>query len=433
MHYLTLKSRNMKVHSVWVIKVLTVLILLTLDADGVTKGHGIIVSHQLSLYHANVTWEHAFTACQEMSSFLAMPVTRDEVNACQEIIGPREHVWVGEYAYHTPWMYPTGCYRSNGSQYTRIKNNDLATCKRICGDSDMLISKYKCVCVEKASDVAARENLSECDVTCYDNGRYNCGGNVFLHYSTYTQTKQESSGNNCGMYERSNYVADFRILARNCEARHPSLCMSYDDVANKTWLYPLRDYNGTVLYLRYDEAEDLCKRNGSLLAAPTTLHELIKKAEDPIRYWIGARRKTAYVQSIEGLPASITDPTCLYIMRLSSRVTDYRRKECHQPSSYLCRTNASTMTNSTDGDSHSSKKEDRVVTIAIISTVIAVLIVLILFVIVRSKRIKLGRNCCLVTTNTHTENILLQLTEHADYYHDNLDKGANRPFTDLKN
>ncbi|XP_021371755.1 uncharacterized protein LOC110462218 isoform X3 [Mizuhopecten yessoensis] len=401
MHYLTLKSRNMKVHSVWVIKVLTVLILLTLDADGVTKGHGIIdgslclsyatVSHQLSLYHANVTWEHAFTACQEMSSFLAMPVTRDEVNACQEIIGPREHVWVGEYAYHTPWMYPTGCYRSNGSQYTRIKNNDLATCKRICGDSDMLISKYKCVCVEKASDVAARENLSECDVTCYDNGRYNCGGNVFLHYST------------------------------------------YDDVANKTWLYPLRDYNGTVLYLRYDEAEDLCKRNGSLLAAPTTLHELIKKAEDPIRYWIGARRKTAYVQSIEGLPASITDPTCLYIMRLSSRVTDYRRKECHQPSSYLCRTNASTMTNSTDGDSHSSKKEDRVVTIAIISTVIAVLIVLILFVIVRSKRIKLGRNCCLVTTNTHTENILLQLTEHADYYHDNLDKGANRPFTDLKN
>ncbi|XP_021371758.1 uncharacterized protein LOC110462218 isoform X5 [Mizuhopecten yessoensis] len=366
MHYLTLKSRNMKVHSVWVIKVLTVLILLTLDADGVTKGHGIIdgslclsyatVSHQLSLYHANVTWEHAFTACQEMSSFLAMPVTRDEVNACQEIIGPREHVWVGEYAYHTPWMYPTD-----------------------------------------------------------------------------TQTKQESSGNNCGMYERSNYVADFRILARNCEARHPSLCMSYDDVANKTWLYPLRDYNGTVLYLRYDEAEDLCKRNGSLLAAPTTLHELIKKAEDPIRYWIGARRKTAYVQSIEGLPASITDPTCLYIMRLSSRVTDYRRKECHQPSSYLCRTNASTMTNSTDGDSHSSKKEDRVVTIAIISTVIAVLIVLILFVIVRSKRIKLGRNCCLVTTNTHTENILLQLTEHADYYHDNLDKGANRPFTDLKN
>ncbi|XP_021341685.1 putative tyrosine-protein kinase Wsck, partial [Mizuhopecten yessoensis] len=115
-----------------------------------------------------------------MAASLAEPVTIGENFALR-----RGRVWVGQYQYTTPWMYPTGCFSVDNENFTRIENNDIVSCKQRCGHSDIMLQIHKCLCVNTAPDIDARKPRSYCNVRCPGNPSEICGGSdVYLHYTT---------------------------------------------------------------------------------------------------------------------------------------------------------------------------------------------------------------------------------------------------------
>ncbi|OWF54714.1 uncharacterized protein LOC110441459 [Mizuhopecten yessoensis] len=293
----------------------------------------------LTLYHRNLTWEEAFTFCQGMDDSLAVPQTY-EYSSVQNAIRNQERVWVGQYTYTTPWMYPTGCFTATKPS-KRIEDNDIATCKRFCGDMDVMLNIYNCLCVTEAPGISTRTNSSLCNTRCPGNRDDVCGGeNVYQHYATYADTKEDSDRGNCGMLEK-HLNQSFSIVARHCDIKNTYLCalfLNADD--NKTsgvpFYIPKYD-NGSLQFLTYQEALDSCANNGTYLADPTKLQASQLNLGKSTQYWIGARRRTTYVTSVKELPKNAEDQKCLYMVKGSKGVSKDRAKDCSATESVLCR------------------------------------------------------------------------------------------------
>ncbi|XP_033733273.1 uncharacterized protein LOC117322457 [Pecten maximus] len=327
-----------------------ILVLVTLYKVGLTIENGDKINDSLWLYNVYATWNEAFGMCKRNDASLAVP-DKDEEKDVRAALNPKKYdeVWVGQYTYTTPWMYPTGCYSSNNPNFTRMEQNSLTTCKHLCGDSDIMVNIYNCLCVEKNPDTNTRKPLEQCNTSCPGNKEEYCGGqNVFQHYATYTDIKEDSSRHDryCGLMEK---LTSIDLLPHDCRVQNAFLCAVHGNVSNDRPFYIPKYNNGRIRYLPFKDALEYCVKNGSYLADPTKLVLNQFKSREPAQYWVGVRRYITYVTSVHELPSKVRNQRCLYIIKGSAGVTPDRTRDCSMKAAFLCRKRVEPTTASNGG------------------------------------------------------------------------------------